>query len=78
MGVNHYEDAMPKFRLKVKCDMLINLAVEAESEEKVREWFDKKPQELYSLIESPSQEAYNIVLEKIQEFGWAKVDCVID
>ena len=65
-----FEDTMPNYHMVIKCNMRVQLTVEAENIEKVREWFDRKPEQLYTLIESPSQEASDIELEKIEEFNW--------
>lgn len=69
---------MPKYRMVISCKMMVGISVDAESEEKVREWFDKEPTELYSMIESPSQEASDLKLENVVEFAWAKSDFVIE
>lgn len=69
---------MPNYHMVIKCNMRVSLTVEAESVEKVREWFDKQPPQLYSLIESPSQEASDIELEKIEQFNWITPDHTIE
>lgn len=69
---------MPNYHMVISCNMRVQLTVQAESEEKVREWFDKKPPELYTLIESPSQEASDIQLEKIEQFNWITPEHTIE
>lgn len=69
---------MAKYRMLISCKMMVGISVEAENEEKVKEWFDKNPPELYSMIESPSQEASDLKLENVIEFGWAKTEFTIE
>lgn len=72
------EGVMRKYRMVISCKMMVGVSVEAENEEKVREWFDKNPSELYSLIESPKQDASDLKLENVVEFGWAKPEFTIE
>lgn len=69
---------MPNYHMVINCKMRVQITVEAESEEKVREWFDRKPDQLYTLIESPIQEASDIELEKIDEFNWVYPEYTIE
>ena len=69
---------MTNYHMVINCKMRVQLTVEAESKEKVIEWFDRKPDQLYTLIESPSQEASDIELEKIEEFNWIYPEYTIE